>query len=130
MKKLFILICFLMLCTSQAYAVDLTGNWYLNANGWKFLTKITQLGNTVSGTMTDINYPNPGTTNISGTLTLISYDVYKIEFDRTLADGTTIFQHYVGYLYNGTEAEKGMAGTFQPTRTNTDGIWGWYAEKY
>ena len=45
----------LLLGGSTARADDFDGKWTVNANGWTFVLKITQKGDTITGNMNGIN---------------------------------------------------------------------------
>jgi hypothetical protein len=108
----------LLLASSPAPAEgDFDGKWTMNANGWTFVLRIQQNGDTITGTMRGIN--NDERNKIEGKI-----DGNKITFTRDNG------QEYRGFLFTDDPSGKGaaklaMAGT---ARSGEDHF-GWYATR-
>lgn len=121
MRKLFIL-ALVVLCTgiplvAFASPFNLSGEWIMNANGWKFLLTIDESGNKFEGTMAPINNSNP-VTRVSGAV----HPDGRIDFQR-FSPGST--QQYDGRIYQGIERNNGMAGYF----VSGAATFAWHAER-
>jgi hypothetical protein len=96
---------------------NLDGKWTMNANGWTFVLKIKQDGDSFTGTMHGLN--NDNKSKIEG----------KIEGKKTTFT-RDIGQKYRGFLFvedpTGKDAtQKAMAGV----AVNDDDHLGWYATR-
>ncbi len=106
----------LLLAGSLARADDFDGAWIMNANGWKFVLRLEQKGDAVTGTMTGIN--NEQKSTIEGKI-----NGNEITFTR---DND---QQYRGFLLaddpSGKTNKLVMAGTFKAGDNHA----GWYAKR-
>lgn len=91
-----------LLFAQACMAFQLGGNWIINANGWKFVMKISQHGQNFSGKMTPLNNSNSVTT-IKGHIA----NSGEINFRRI-----EVNQEYHGFIFRGIEKGRHMAGTF------------------
>jgi hypothetical protein len=108
---------FLLAGTGVIRADDFSGNWVMNANGWKFTLKIEQNDDTVTGTMTGIN--NDQTSKIEGKVS-----GNKITFTR-VGEG----QEYEGYLLNDDPTQKANNQAVAGIAKSGDTSFGWYATR-
>lgn len=98
---------------------DLSGNWIINANGWKFVLAIVQTGSSLQGTMSPLNNTNP-VTHIEGTISSTG----EVLFKRIESA-----QEYRGFVFQGIEKGRHMAGTFGGLVGNCQlHDAGWFAE--
>lgn len=103
----------IFLVVMPAAAQNISGPWYMNANGWTFELFIEQRGNQIMGRMVPTNSSGP-TSKITGTIS-----GRRIIFTRHPSN-----QHYEGFLFERDEGT--MAGKF-----SHQGRWdyGWYARR-
>ena len=103
----------ILFSVAPAAAQDISGPWFLNANGWTFELEIEQRGREIIGRMIPTNSSDP-TSKIFGRI-----EGRKIIFIRTISK-----QEFEGYLF---DRDPGiMAGRF-----NHRGSWefGWFARR-
>ncbi|MBI3409619.1 MAG: hypothetical protein HY040_14865 [Planctomycetes bacterium] len=108
---------FLLAANASARADDFSGAWVMNANGWKFILKIEQKDDTVTGAMTGIN--NDQSSKIEGKV-----NGNKITFTR-VGEG----QEYEGYLLNDDPTKKGNDQAVAGIAKTGDASFGWYATR-
>jgi hypothetical protein len=100
---------------------DFDGKWKMNANGWTFVLKIEQDGDSFTGTMTGIN--NDQKSKVEGKI-----KGKKITFTRDNG------QRYEGYLFVEDPSDKGavklgMAGVAVNGDDEDADKFGWYATR-
>lgn len=98
-------------------ADDFSGAWVMNANGWKFILRLEQKDDTVTGTMTGIN--NDQTSRIEGKV-----NGNQITFTR-VGEG----QQYEGYLLHDDPTMKGNNQAVAGIAKSGHVSFGWYAAR-
>lgn len=121
MRKL-IIVALAWLCLSIPFAAsaspfNLSGEWLMNANGWKFLLTIDESGSNFEGTMSALNNANP-LSKISGSVQPDG----RLFFHRS---SPGLSQQYEGRIFQGVESNNAMAGYF----TSGSASFTWYAER-
>ena len=111
---------FLWVGTEARADDDFDGKWTMNANGWTFVLKIKQDGDSFTGVMHGLNHESKST--VEGKI-----DGNKITFTR---EGG---QKYRGYLFTEDPSDKGvtkqaMAGVAN-NGDDEKGHFGWYATR-
>lgn len=106
----------LLLAPATSSALNVGGQWLVNANGYTFIVSLSQSGNTINGNWKPLNNDNP-TTYIKG-----SIKGKTIRFSRSEHQSVSV-QQYQGTVFEGKSGLK-MKGSF--VHEGSDG-YGWCA---